>query len=231
MCGIAGIFDPRARGVSEEELGRMSAAIRHRGPDDEGRHAGDRIGLANVRLAIRDTTDAGHQPMATSDGRYVLVYNGEIYNFRELERELARCGQQISSRCDTEVVLKAFQEWGPACLDRFDGMFAFAVWDERDQRLFLARDRFGVKPLYYAHCDGRLLFASEIKALLAAGLTAAVSYPALGEYFTFQNIYGDSTLFEGVRMLPAGHTLAVDEAGERREQYWDLVFEPDESVS
>ena len=231
MCGIAGIFDRHARGVSDEELGRMTAAIRHRGPDDEGRHATERVGLANVRLAIRDVSDAGHQPMTTSDGRYVLVYNGELYNSRELEHELALCGHRLSSRCDTEVVLKAFQEWGPSCLERFDGMFAFAVWDDREQRLFLARDRFGVKPLYYGHHNGRLLFASEIKALLAAGMPAAVSYPALGEYFTFQNIYGDLTLFDGVRMLPAGHTLVADESGERREQYWDLVFEPDEHVS
>ena len=209
----------------------MTAAIRHRGPDDEGRHAAERIGLANVRLAIRDTSDAGHQPMTTADGRYVLVYNGELYNTRELERELEGHGHRITSRCDTEVVLKAFQEWGPACVERFDGMFAFAVWDDHEQRLFLVRDRFGVKPLYYGHYDGRLLFGSEVKALLAAGMPASVSYPALGEYFTFQNTLSDLTLFEGVRMLPAGQILVIDEGGERPEQYWDLAFEPDEQVS
>jgi asparagine synthase (glutamine-hydrolysing) len=231
MCGIAGIFDRHARGVSEHVLQEMARSIRHRGPDDEGWYAAPRVGLANVRLAILDVTDAGHQPMATEDGRFVIVYNGELYNFRELERELEDLGHAFRSRCDTEVVLYAFQEWGPASLDRFDGMFAFAVWDEVEQRLFLARDRFGIKPLYYGSHDGRVFFASEIKALLTGGFPARVCYPALGEYFTFQNVFSDATLFEGVRMLPAGHTLVLADGSERCTPYWDFVPEPDNSTT
>ena len=231
MCGIAGLYDRHARGVSEHVLQEMARSIRHRGPDDEGWYAGERIGLANVRLAILDISDAGHQPMATDDGRFVIVYNGELYNFRELERDLEALGHTFRSRCDTEVVLHAFQEWGTASLDRFDGMFAFAVWDEVEQRLFLARDRFGIKPLYYGSHDGRFFFASEVKALLAAGFPTRVCYPALGEYFTFQNIFGDATLFEGVQLLPAGHTLVLADGVERRTAYWDFVPEPDEGTS
>jgi asparagine synthase (glutamine-hydrolysing) len=231
VCGIAGIYDPHARGVSERVLQEMAQSIRHRGPDDEGWFARERIGLTAVRLAILDVSEAGHQPMATEDGRFVIVYNGELYNFRELGRQLESAGHSFRSRCDTEVVLHAFQEWGPGCLDRFDGMFAFAVWDEVEQRLFLARDRFGIKPLYYGTYDGRLLFASEIKALLAAGFPAHVCYPALSEYFTFQNIFSDATLFDGVRMLSAGHTLVAAESGERCTRYWDFLPAPDESLS
>jgi asparagine synthase (glutamine-hydrolysing) len=230
MCGIAGILDLRGDPVGQAEVDAMAVSITHRGPDDSGTFVRGPIGLANNRLAIIDVSAAGHQPMTSDDGRHVLVYNGELYNFRELARELEGRGQTFRSRTDTEVVLRAWQEWGPSCLDRFDGMFAFAVWDELERKLTLVRDRFGVKPLYYAVSGGRLLFGSEIKALLAAGLRASVSSDALRQYFTFQNVFSDATLFEGVRMLPAGHLLrAVQRVGEP-ERYWDLSLEPDESV-
>jgi asparagine synthase (glutamine-hydrolysing) len=233
MCGIAGIVDFRGAPVLAEELARMSRSIGHRGPDDRGHHAGEGIGLANTRLAIIDVSAAGHQPMRGRDGSLLLVYNGELYNYRELQRELEARGHGFASRTDTEVVLRAFEEWGPACVERFNGMFAFAVWDGARRELFLARDRFGVKPLYYALHDGRLLFGSEVKALLEAGLPAQLSPQALVEYFTFQNLFSDLTLFEGVRMLPAGHTLSAAVGSERVElrRYWDLELEPDESAS
>ena len=215
------------------KLEQMAASIKHRGPDDTGVHVVGPIGLANVRLAVIDTSAAGHQPMSSADGRYVLVYNGELYNYLELGAELAARGHRFDSRSDTEVVLRAYEEWGPACLDRFNGMFAFAVWDSRSRELFVARDRLGIKPLYYADTGGAFAFGSEVKALLQAGYQARVSPVGLAEYFTFQNILSDATLFDGVRMLPAGHFLQIRE-GERfprLTRYWDLEFRPDESVS
>jgi asparagine synthase (glutamine-hydrolysing) len=230
MCGIAGILDLRAEPVAEVDVEPMVAALAHRGPDDRGVVARGPVGLGNTRLAIIDVSEAGHQPMTSDDGRYVLVYNGELYNFRELANELAARGRRFHSRTDTEVVLRAWEEWGVACLERFDGMFAFAVWDDEERTLTLVRDRFGIKPLYYAEDGGRLLFASEIKALLAAGLRPGVWHDALREYFTFQNVFSDRTLFAGVRMLPAGHVLRASERVRPPERYWDLELEPDESV-
>jgi len=230
MCGIAGILDLRGEAVDPAEVDAMAESITHRGPDDSGTFVRGPIGLANNRLAIIDVSAAGHQPMASDDGRYVLVYNGELYNFRELARELESRGQTFRSRTDTEVVLRAWQEWGPSCLERFNGMFAFAVWDDLERKLTLVRDRFGVKPLYYAEVGGRLLFGSEIKALLAAGVRASVSNDALRQYFTFQNVFSDETLFDGVRMLPAGHVLSASQRVGAPERYWDLLHEPDESV-
>ena len=209
----------------------MVRAIRHRGPDDHGVWTDGSVGLSNARLAILDLSDAGHQPMLGGDGRHVLAYNGELYNFRELAGELERSGHRFRSRSDTEVVLHAFEEWGPACVERFNGMFAFAVWDSVRRELFIARDRFGIKPLYYARTEDRLLFGSEVKALLAAGHDVAVSPEALSEYFTFQNIYSNLTLFKGVHLLPAAHSLTVSADGMRVDRYWDLELDPDESVS
>jgi asparagine synthase (glutamine-hydrolysing) len=229
VCGIAGILDLRERPVTVEELRAMAASIRHRGPDDSGVWARGHVGLANARLAILDLSPAGHQPMVGDDGRYVLAYNGELYNFRELAAELEAEGHRFRSRGDTEVVLRAFEEWGPDCVERFNGMFAFAVWDSARRELFVARDRFGIKPLYYVVADGRLLFGSEVKSLLAAGLRVSVCAEALSEYFTFQNLYSDLTLFEGVRLLPAGTSLTATAGGIRTRRYWDLVMEPDET--
>jgi asparagine synthase (glutamine-hydrolysing) len=231
MCGIAGIYDLRGRPVASSEVRAMQEAIAHRGPDDHGQYVENGLGLVNRRLAIIDLSPAGHQPMANEDGSLLLVYNGEIYNFPELVPLLEARGHQFHSRTDTEVVLHAFEEWGPACVERFNGMFAFAIWDRRAERLFLARDRFGIKPLYYALHDGRFVFASEIKSLLRAGLPRRVSAEALSEYFSFQNVLSDLTLFDGVRLLPPGHTLTVSEDGLEARRYWDLEFDPDESLS
>src|SRR5439155_12009482 len=168
MCGISGFigFPRRA-----PQLDAVVASLRHRGPDDAGTFiaGGGRAQLGHNRLSIIDLSAAGHQPMATRDGRLHLLFNGEIYNYKELRGELPEF--PYSSQTDAEVILAAYERWGESCLDRFIGMFAFAIWDERDQSLFAARDRFGVKPFYYAVIDDRLLFASEIKALHAAGVT------------------------------------------------------------
>jgi asparagine synthase (glutamine-hydrolysing) len=231
MCGIAGILDRNGGIVDVLELERMSRSITHRGPDDDGHYAEHEIGLASRRLAILDLSSAAHQPMRSADGALVLVYNGELYNYRELEAELETRGRKFVSRGDTEVVLRAYEEWGPSCVERFDGMFAFAVWDGRRRELVLARDRFGIKPLYYAEHNGRLLFGSEVKALLEAGLPSRVSPSALVEYFTFQNVFSDLTLFDGVRMLPAGHVLTASADTVQLRRYWDLELDPDESLS
>jgi asparagine synthase (glutamine-hydrolysing) len=230
MCGIAGIFDLAGRPVADSQVRAMNEAIRHRGPDDGGQYLEQGLGLANRRLAIIDLSPAGHQPMANEDGSLLLVYNGELYNFTELVPLLQSRGHTFHSKTDTEVILHAYEEWGPDCLQRMNGMFSFALWDQRRRQLFLARDRFGIKPLYYALHDGRFVFASEIKSLLHAGIPRRVSPEALVEYFTFQNMLSDLTLFDGVKLLPAGHTLTVSDGGLATRQYWDLTFDPDESV-
>ena len=226
MCGIAGIVDLRGRPVARAQLAAMTRAIAHRGPDGEGHYVDGAIGLGHRRLAIIDLSAAGSQPMAGRDGRCVIVFNGEIYNYLTLRADLQARGYQFHSQTDTEVLLYAYQEWGEDCLDRLNGMFAFACWDSQAKELFIARDRYGVKPLYYYHRAGLLLFASEVKALLThPEVSARVCPEALGEYFTFQNIFTDLTLFEGVRLLPAGSRLRVcprDPDPVTTRKYWDF---------
>lgn len=227
MCGVAGILNRDGEPVSPVLLRRMADAIAHRGPDGEGFAVDGALGLAHRRLAIIDLSPAGHQPMATADGRYVLSYNGEVYNFQELRLELEALGRRFRSRTDSEVVLNAWAEWGEAALRRFNGMFAFALWDKVERRLWLARDRYGVKPLYYAACGDAFLFGSEIKALLAhPAFRAEMDRKALLEYFTFQNFFTDRTLFRGVRILPPGSSLAVAADGGEPQvrRYWDYDF-------
>ena len=228
MCGIAGTFNLNGEPVSPVVLRKMADAIAHRGPDGEGFYIDSFVGLGSRRLAIIDLSPAGHQPMVTQDARYALVYNGEIYNFQELRAELEALGHQFRSRTDTEVVLYAYAEWGAQALERFNGMFAFAIWDKERQELFLARDRFGVKPLYYALQGNSLLFGSEVKAILAHhAYRTAVDKEALLEYFTFQNFLTDRTLFQGVRLLPAGTFVRVPLAATgppELQRYWDYNF-------
>ncbi len=226
MCGLVGVVDLRGEPVAHETLRRMSEAVAHRGRDGEGVWVDDGVGLGHRRLAIIDLSPCGRQPMLTQDGRYAIVYNGEIYNFQQLRAELQGLGHGFVSRSDTEVLLHAYQQWGAGCLDRLNGMFAFGIWDRRQKELFLARDRHGIKPLYY-WSDGRhFAFASEIKSLLTLpGLERRLCLPAVHQYFTFQNVFTDETLFEGVRLLPAAHTLTVA-AGRIGSPvaYWDYRF-------
>jgi len=226
MCGIAGFVHLDGRAAGTAALKRMTDAVAHRGPDGEGCFVEGPAAIGHRRLAIIDLSSAGKQPMHSRDGRYVLSYNGEVFNFRELRRELEAAGYSFSSKTDSEVVLYAFQHWGAACLDRFNGMFAFAVWDRVARSLFLARDRYGIKPLYYACEGGMLAFGSEVKALLAAGVKASLDVEALLEYFTFQNYLTPRTLFGNVRLVPAGTylTIAEGDASPALTQYWDFDF-------
>jgi asparagine synthase (glutamine-hydrolysing) len=229
MCGIAGLVNLDGEPIAPPLLQRMTDVIAHRGPDGEGHWLEGNVGLGHRRLAIIDLSPAGRQPMISADHRYVLSYNGEIYNFRELRSELQALGYWFRSQTDSEVVLYALAHWGLEALERFNGMFALALWDRRERRLTLVRDRYGIKPLYYARQQGRFAFASEQKAILAVpGFERRLDKAALVEYFTFQNIFTDRTLLEDVKLLPPGHHLILD-LGERtprleRTRYWDYDF-------
>jgi asparagine synthase (glutamine-hydrolysing) len=237
MCGIAGILAGHGQIVHEGILRLMGEAIAHRGPDDHGSHIDGPVGLASRRLAVIDITPAGHQPMATEDDRLTIVYNGELYNFRELAEELGARGHRFRSHSDTEVVLRAYREWGARCVERFNGMFAFAIWDRVDGRLFLARDRYGIKPLYWTRAGDELLFGSEIKSFLQhPAFRPRLSSEHLLEYFTFQNLFSSGTLFDGVQMFPAGchATLRPGDTAPQPVRYWDWEFsepEPGEALS
>lgn len=226
MCGIAGVFNLNGEPVATGLLKRMTDAIAHRGPDGEGHYTDGGVGLGHRRLSIIDLSAAARQPMGNETGDVLLVYNGEIYNFQSLRVELESKGHRFHSQTDSEVVIHGYEEWGDNCVTRFNGMFAFALWDRPRQRLFLARDRYGIKPLYYWTDGQTLLFGSEIKAMLPHPRVAVrVDRPALLEYFTFQNLFTDRTLFENVRMLPAGHVMSITPAGVGPpKQYWDYAF-------
>jgi asparagine synthase (glutamine-hydrolysing) len=231
VCGIAGVLDRSGGPVPLELLRRMSDVIAHRGPDGQGQFADGPVGLANRRLAIIDPHPEGDMPMAATSGDLVITYNGEVYNFRELRQELEQAGHAFRTRTDTEVVVNAYAQWGAACVERFNGMFALAIWDRRRRELFLARDRYGIKPLYYADLGGLFLFGSEIKSLLEhPALSVKVSLSHLLEYFTFQNIFTDGTLFDGVKLLAPGHRLTLREGSgvARPECWWDFRFQEEE---
>jgi asparagine synthase (glutamine-hydrolysing) len=230
VCGIAGIVNLNGEPVSPVLLRGMTDALAHRGPDGEGVYTDGAVGLGHRRLAIIDLTSAGHQPMITPDGRYAVTYNGEIYNFQELRAELQALGHPFRSRTDTEVLLQAYIRWGRDCVSRFNGMFAFALWDRDRRELFLARDRYGIKPFYYAFLGETFVFASEQKAILthpAAGKD--LDLEALLEYFTFQNLFTDRTFLKGIRLFPAGCRAVFPLHGGKSgdlviDRYWDFAF-------
>jgi asparagine synthase (glutamine-hydrolysing) len=233
MCGIAGLIaiEPETR------IGAMLRSIEHRGRDDEGVWSsasidaeGRRACLGHRRLAIIDTSAAGHQPMLYADGRYSLILNGEIYNYRELRDELAAKGHRFRTETDTEVLLAAFAEWGDGCLPRLNGMFAFALWDEAERKLTLARDRVGIKPMYYAAVENgsgpAFTFASEIKAILASELIPReIDVEALNQYLTFLWTPDPLTLFRGIYKLPPGHLLTWHDGQVKVEEWWDVSFD------
>jgi asparagine synthase (glutamine-hydrolysing) len=235
MCGVAGIFNLDGAPVSPVVLGRMTDMLTHRGPDDRGTHVDGTLGLGHRRLSIIDLTTAGHQPISTPDGRFVLSYNGEVYNFAELRTELESAGFCFRSRTDSEVVLYAFAHWGLAAVDRFNGMFALALWDTLARRLHLIRDRYGIKPLYFTQAGGALLFGSEAKAFLVhPDFAPRVGTAGLVEYMTFQNCLTDNTLLEGVRVVEPGTIMTFSEGSKTPEvrRYWDYAFaEPESHVS
>ena len=215
----------------------MGAALRHRGPDDEGvwvnGGSSPAAGLAHQRLSIIDVSSAGHQPMANEDETVWITYNGEIYNHTALRQDLEHAGHVYRSHTDSETIVHSYEEWGDRFMERFDGMFAFALWDSRRRRLVLVRDRLGIKPLYYAPLSGRgIVFASEIKALFAGGkVSSEAADAALPEYLLFGYLSGESTLFKGVYALPPGHMLVWDESGVRTTAYWDVSFSPHSKAS
>ena len=229
MCGICGIVLPKGSGrvLDAPLVERMRDTLVHRGPDGAGLFLDDGVGLGHRRLSIVDLAH-GAQPMAGAGGDLQIVYNGEVFNHPELMRQLQQAGREYRTHCDTETVLKLVEMHGAAAPEQLRGMFAFAVWDRRDRSLLLARDRFGVKPLYYVHAeDGALYFASEIKALLAAGaVRPALNHAALPDFLANHAPSGDETLFEGVRRLPPGHTLRWRDGRIEIRRYWDLHFAP-----
>lgn len=233
MCGIAGIFHRDGRPASPVALKAMTELIAHRGPDGEGEYIDGAVALGHRRLSIIDLSDAARQPMTTRDGRYVITYNGEIYNFRELKAHLSARGRLFHSHGDSEVLLAAFAEWGLDALLKLNGMFAFAIWDREEKKLTLARDRFGVKPLYYTQVDGALLFASEIKAFRGfPTFSTRMNVAGLAEYLTFQNFFTDDTLFADVKLLGAGCYIEASAGAASLEpkRYWDFHFqEPDKA--
>jgi asparagine synthase (glutamine-hydrolysing) len=235
MCGITGIITTAGNAAHlQGRVLKMMDSIRHRGPDDEGVWLDPHraVALGHRRLAIIDPQQ-GQQPMTSIDGRYTLVFNGAIYNYPQLRRELLAKGHTLRSHSDTEVLLYAFHQWGEACVDRLVGMFAFAIWDRAEQRLFCARDRIGIKPFYFSFDGTTLLFASEIKALFAEGSLRPESNPqGLQDYLTFQFCLDDKTLFKGVYKLEPGHRLNAWFVGDQlrisSRAYWDLAFDVDE---
>jgi asparagine synthase (glutamine-hydrolysing) len=228
MCGIVGIVvtEPRqADSLSAVEGARLR--IGHRGPDDHGLYAsGDgRCVLAHTRLSILDLSPAGHQPMSTPDGRYWITFNGEIYNYRALRQELESSGESFTSHSDTEIILRLYARCGADSLRRLRGMFAFAIWDAQQQELFIARDRLGIKPLYYYAGDGKVIFASEVRAILGTNLVRRQIDPiALNEYLAYQSVPSPRTLINGIKAMPPGRWMLVDASGAIKEhKYWDQL--------
>jgi asparagine synthase (glutamine-hydrolysing) len=222
MCGIAGILSLTDQRPEATLVERMLERMIHRGPDDQGCQEIGPVVLGMRRLSILDPTPRGHQPMSSPDGRYTIVYNGEIYNFLELADELAAQGRTFSSSSDTEVLLAAYAAWGPDCVKRLNGIWAFAIWDSRDRTLFLARDRFGVKPLYLAEGSGYLAFASEIKALRTLPwVSAEPELEVVRAYLVDGSLgRGSRTFFEDVECFPAAHSLLISSGGRKWECYW-----------
>ncbi len=237
MCGIAGLIDLKGGRVSTSLIKEMTDTISHRGPDGEGHWSEDNVGMGHRRLAILDLSNAGKQPMVSADHRWVLSYNGEVYNYKEIRREIENQGIWFRSNTDSEVVLYALALWGEKALLRFNGMFALALWDRKEKNLLLARDRYGIKPLYYGFQGNRFYFGSEQKAIIADHqFKKKLNTKALLEYLTFQNIFTNQTLLEDIHILEPGHFAKVDPSKNTysnsfilKKQYWDYHFkEPKE---
>ncbi len=219
MCGISGIYGINDVAVAKAMVTKMNDKIAHRGPDDYGYFVEEHIALGHRRLAILDLSPAGHQPMFSSDNNLSIVFNGEIYNFREIRQLLPEF--TFKTQSDTEVILAAYKKWGAECLHHFNGMFAFAIWDKSKKELFIARDRLGIKPLYYFQKDGQLIFASEVRALLESGIVPRkINKESLADYFTYQTVHAPLTMIEGVSMLMPGHHLTVNANESKIKKYW-----------
>src|SRR5215210_193842 len=225
MCGIVGVVRPAGRAADGALLARMNEAILHRGPDEEGTYLRGRAGMAMRRLAIIDLA-GGQQPIANEDGTAWIVYNGEIYNFRELKAELEELGHRFRTDCDTEAVVHAYEEWGADCPKHLRGMFAFAIWDERRQELFLARDRVGKKPLLYSTTADTFVFGSEFSALLLhPSVGREIDRRAIHDYLSFMCVPAPLTAYRDIRKLEPGHTLTLTRGGGLKvARYWEPDF-------
>ena len=232
MCGIAGFtrFFDTTGDISS--LLRMGDKIAHRGPDAHGEYLDDGVGLCHRRLSIIDLSSAGNQPMFSEDGNLVIVFNGEIYNFLELRKELEQKGYPFKTKTDTEVILALYQYEGARCLDKLFGMFAIALWDKSKQELFLARDRLGKKPLYYYHDEKRFIFGSEIKAILEVEtVPKQIRHDAIYDYFVYQYVPESKSIFKNIDKLKPGHYLTINKDGIDVQQYWDVSFKDQSTAS
>jgi len=227
MCGIAGILNlTEGPPPSQDQVQRMLAQIRHRGPDEFGLYLDDRVAMGNARLSIIDLS-GGQQPITNEDKTLWIVFNGEIFNYLELRPELEKCGHRFTTNSDTEVLLHAYEEYGAACLERLNGQFAFAIWNTKDRSLFLARDRLGVRPLFYTIQNGRLIFGSEIKAVLADDrVPVAIDPLVLKQVFTFWAPLAPRSIFRGIDQLPPGHYMEVRGTETIIRSYWEPTFPP-----
>ena len=231
MCGITGVFNlDKAASIEETDLRQMLALIRHRGPDGYGIYLDDRVGMGSARLSIIDLS-GGNQPIGNEDGSLWIVFNGEIFNYIELRPMLEARGHHFSTQSDTEVILHLYEDYGPACLQHLNGQFALAIWDIKEQTLFLGRDRIGIRPLFYTINDGQLIFGSEIKTILAyPGVTAQIDPVALDQIFTFWSTLPSRSIFEGIHEIPPGHYLLAKDGNIKLQEYWSLDFsEPAET--
>jgi asparagine synthase (glutamine-hydrolysing) len=230
MCGINGIYGLKDPAAAKEKIAAMNLCMSHRGPDDQGDFAEEDIALGHRRLSIIDLSSAGHQPMSSYDKRYQIIYNGELYNYRQLKFELQRVvagsGQSayfFQTETDTEVIIAAYARWGADCIKYFNGMFAFAIWDREKKELFIARDRLGIKPLYYFFTKGILGFSSEIRSLLASELISRkVDEASLADYLRYQTVHAPDTIIKGIKMLLPGHFLLAKDGDVKIKCYWDL---------
>lgn len=228
MCGIAGIFNYNDESPSPEILKNMLGRIRYRGPDESGIYIGRNIGIGNVRLSIIDLS-TGQQPMSNDERSLWIVYNGEVFNYIELRQDLIKKGVRFRTDSDTEVILKYFELYGETCLDYFNGQFAFAIWDTRKEQLFLARDRVGIRPLFYSKQAGGFIFGSEIKAVLQSGMISPeINYKGLQQVFTFWTTINSGTCFKDIFEVPPGHYMIVSKGNTRLKCYWNLEFPTDE---
>ena len=233
MCGITGkIYLDTSRDIYLDELKKMADSIYHRGPDDEGFYINKNIGLGFRRLSIIDVK-SGHQPLSNEDGSIWIVFNGEIYNYKELQVELIKQGHVFRTNCDTETIVHLYEQHGTDCLKYLRGMFAFSIWDSNKQQLFCARDRFGIKPFYYYIDSSKFVFGSEIKTILKSnGIDKTLSYDALDSYFAFKYITSDLSIYKNIKKLQPSHYLLLsfkNNTNVEIKRYWDIEFEPDYS--
>src|SRR5580704_12476832 len=225
MCGIAGLFNLDGAPVAPESLRGMLRMLAHRGPDDTGFHAENGVGLAHARLSIIDLS-GGHQPMSNEDSSLWITFNGEIFNYVELREELLSRGHKFVTNSDTEVILHLYEEKGEDCVRYLNGQWAFAIWDNQGRRLFLSRDRLGVRPLFYTQANKTFIFGSEIKAIFAyPGVTREIDVQGLDEVFTYWCTTSPTTLFRQIHELPPGHSMVVGAEGIVVRQYWSHEFE------